>query len=378
MRIEKLFGRTSLLGAAVASLLVGALAASCTFDPGPAGSSSGVPGQPGTGMTGNPFAAHSGQTGGGGGGTGTGTGPGLDGPNCGSSKYGLENVPPDLLIVLDRSGSMDHDYADKTCGMGACVRKWPDMVTGLNQVVSATTATIRWGLKYFPDGNNACGVGPGAVVTPGANSGGAVMTSLSMTQPGANARTPTALGVTNGATYLKGLADPNPKYILLATDGLPNCGGGNAGTEDGPGAEAAVLASAMAGIPVYVVGIGNVDEAVTTLNNMAVKGGRPRNDPTTKYYPVTSTADLVSILTMIGGQIASCTFSLGKVPPVPTNIAVYGDNVRIAQDTTHVNGWDYGPGMMSVELFGATCDAVKNKTTTSVQAIFGCPGEIIP
>src|SRR5437667_7159621 len=33
--------------------------------------------------------------------------------NCGQQTYGTNRVPPDLLIVLDKSGSMDHDANDK-------------------------------------------------------------------------------------------------------------------------------------------------------------------------------------------------------------------------------------------------------------------------
>jgi ABC-type sulfate transport system permease subunit len=43
-----------------------------------------------------------------------------------------------------------------------------------------------------------------------------------------------------------------------------------------------------------------------------------------------------------------------------------------------VNGWDYGAGMRSIVLYGPACDAVKNMTTKTIQAIFGCPGVVIP
>jgi hypothetical protein len=33
-------------------------------------------------------------------------GPTEDGPNCGVSMFALDRVPPDVLILLDRSGSM--------------------------------------------------------------------------------------------------------------------------------------------------------------------------------------------------------------------------------------------------------------------------------
>jgi hypothetical protein len=386
MRTINLFGR-SIVGVAAAAALVGGAVASCTFSPGPPGSAatgSQTPGQPGTNMPSNPYGGSSGAAANGGTVQNpTGAPPSLDGPNCGSQQYGLQNLPPDLLVVLDRSGSMANGYDDVSCANARatqpCTPKWPDMVKGLNMVVGNTTATIRWGLKYFPDddADGSCAVGPGSAVAPAANSGTMVTTLLATAQPNINmGHTPTAAAITSGAAYLMTLTDPNPKYILLATDGMPNCANGR-----DAGAAAAVLAAARAGVPVYVLGIGNVTSAIATLNTMADNGGRPRMStvmPTTHYYPVGSTADLVSILTAIGGQIASCTFTLGKTPPDPTNIAVYGDMVKLTRDTTHASGWDYGAGMTSVELFGSTCEAVKAKQITTVQAVFGCPGEKIP
>jgi hypothetical protein len=387
-RINFLSCSRSIVGIAAAAALAGGVIASCTFSPGPVGSADQPGTQPGTtNNPSNPFGANNGATGATSGSLGgsNGTQASLDGPNCGLQQYGLQALPPDLLIVLDRSGSMVNGYDDVNCtdpmAMQPCMPKWPDMVKGINMVVGTTTATIRWGLKYFPDDDvmGSCNVGPGVAVAPAANSGTMVNTLLAAAAPDPGGSTPTAAGVMSGAAYLMTLTDPNPKYILLATDGLPKCGARRTGAD--AGATAAVMAAAMAGIPVYVVGIGNVATAVATLNAMADAGGRPRmstTDPATHYYPVASTGDLVSILTAIGSQIASCTFVLGKAPPDPTNIAVYGDGTRLLKDPTHTMGWDYGAGMTSVELFGTTCDAVKAKTIKTVQAVFGCPGQIIP
>jgi von Willebrand factor type A domain len=376
----------SMMSVTVAVVLAGAAVASCEFSPGLPGSATGPgqPGQPGTTTTSNPFGGGTGTTGSGG--TGTGTPPSLDGRNCGLQQYGLQNVPPDLLIILDKSGSMSNDAMDQPCGAG-CQSKWSSMTDGINMVVAQTDTTIRWGLKFFSD-DKACGVNAGPAVPIAAGNAPAIATAIMATMPGGN--TPTAAAVTSGAAYLQGLTDTNPKYILLATDGEPNCaaagggGGRRAGrgggtTSDAPGAEAAVTMAAAAGIPVFVVGVGNVTAAQMTLDQLATNGGRAQATQPF-YYPASNTADLVAVLTKIGGQITSCTFSLGKAPPDPTNIAVYAyagtTSTRLAQSMT--NGWEYGAGMTSIELFGAACDAVKAKTTTDVQAIFGCPGLIIP
>jgi hypothetical protein len=383
MRVNVFVSGPALKTALVAAAFGGVIAASCSFNPAPAGSATGQgSGYGGSGPLG--VANSTGQTGGsnatgaGGSGSGSGPTPSPDGKNCGAVQVGLENVPPDLLIVLDKSGSMARDAMDKTCGR-TCTSKWTSTTTAINMVVGQTQATIRWGLKYFAN-DDSCGVTDGAAVMVAPNNATAIANSIMRTRTGGN--TPTEAGVTSAVKYMQGLTDPNPKYILLATDGEPNCMPGNADpmADDADGAVAAVTAAATAGFPVYVVGVGNLPDAQATLNRIATAGGRPQAGATS-YYPVSSTDELVAVLTKIGGQIATCTFSLPSVPPVPTNVGVYADgdvNKKIPQDTTHTNGWDYGTGMRSIELFGTACDNIKNKVYKDVQAIFGCPGMIIP
>jgi len=388
MRLNWLVSGRTLKNLLVVLAFGGFVAASCTFNPGPAGSATGASGSGygGSGILG--VANHSGTTGtanssGSGTGTGnagvTGTNPTPDGANCGLQQYGLQNVPPDLLIVLDKSGSMGNDLNDVKCMQGAaCVTKWSQVVPAINMVVGQTDTTIRWGLKYFAN-NGTCGVNAGAAVPIAPGNGAAIMASIGMTNPGGS--TPTRLAVQSGADYLMMVADPNPKFMLLATDGEPNCAPGAAqGDDDQAGAVAAVMAAATAGIPTFVVGVGNVAPAQATLNMLADAGGRPQAGAT-HYYPVSSTADLVNVLKTIGGMIASCSFGLGSAPPDPTNVGVYANgmtNMRIPKDVTHMNGWDYGAGMKSIVLYGAACDDVKSMKTKTIQAIFGCPGVVIP
>ena len=385
------FASGSMMRNTLMALALAGAVASCSFNPGPAGStgaSSTGSSSTGSGLLGSGASSGTGTGTGASSGTGTGgsfttTPPTADGHNCGLQQYGLQNVPPDLLIILDKSGSMANDAMDQQC-VAPCQSKWSSMTDGINMVVAQTDTTIRWGLNFFSN-DNACGVNAGPAVPIAVGNGPAIATAIMGTMPGGN--TPTAAAVTSGANYLLGLADTNPKYILLATDGEPNCaaggggrrGGGGGNASDAPGAEAAVTMAAAGGIPVFVVGVGNVASAQMTLDQLATDGGRAQaTEPL--YYPVSNTADLVAVLTKIGGQITSCTFGLGKAPPDPTNIAVYAyagtTSTRLAQSMT--DGWEYGAGMTSIELFGAACDAVKAKTTTDVQAVFGCPGVIIP
>jgi hypothetical protein len=307
-------------------------------------------------------------------------GPTVD-ANCGLTAYGLDKVPADLLIVLDRSGSMNEKLMD-ALGNPNPNSKWTDMTAAITQVVMQTSMSIRWGLKFFPDvGGAQCGVNAGAVVPIGDNSSPAIATAIAdpLAIP-ADGRTPTRLGMISAGAYLKALADPNPKYILLATDGSPNCDPAQAvtATSDAPGAVQAVKDVAALGIPTFVVGIATTaSDADMTLNDMAVAGGEPRA-AAPKYYPVSSKDDLVAALGKIGGQISSCSFGLVAAPPDVNNVVVEADGNRVPKDPTHMNGWDYGTGMRSIQLYGTYCDQAKAGTVKNVRAIFGCPGIVIP
>src|SRR4029077_1031915 len=105
-------------------------------------------------------------------------------------------------------------------------------------------------------------------------------------------------------------------YIVLVTDGLPNCpANGNTGNDDSGPAVMAVANSFAAGIPVFVIGVSTAGTGMadTTLTNMANAGGLPRAGTPT-YYPVTSGAELSAALNTLVGVVASCNFAIGTPP----------------------------------------------------------------
>src|SRR2546423_995804 len=233
-----------------------------------------------------------------------------------------------------------------------------------------TDMNVNWGLKFFAD-NGHCGANGAPVVSVGSGNAAMVASAISKASPGGN--TPTRDAITTGAAYLMSLADTNKKYLLLATDGLPNCPAGcsltnpsNACTmTDNPAedkaATDAVAAAAAAGYPVFVVGVG-MTGADATLNAMATAGGMPQAGGGAAFYSVTDTASLVNALNAILGRVASCKFDIGTAPNSMTSvdqIDVYGDNTRIPQDTSHANGWDYtNPSHTAIEIYGPKCDAI--------------------
>ena len=102
-------------------------------------------------------AAGAGGTGGNIGGAGGASGM-AGGPSCGSFDRPANLLPPDILVLLDASGSMNEDLANQSCTGGCGANsKWSQMTAALTQVVAQTDATVNWGLKMFAD-SGTCGV----------------------------------------------------------------------------------------------------------------------------------------------------------------------------------------------------------------------------
>ena len=343
----------------------------CAFTPKAelTGGSSGAANSAGT-LTGTGNVTGSGATSGGGGNPGSSN----KDSNCGIFMQTAQMVPPDILIVQDKSGSMN-DQADGTTCNGGCGAnsKWSQTTSALNMVIGMTDTTVNWGLKFFATSNSGCTVSATAEVPVGPNNANAIMTAIGRAAPGSS--TPTRVAIQNAVTIMQGLTDTNPKFLLLATDGLPNClPGGATNADDSPGAIAAVAAALTAGFPTFVVGIGNT-MGTATLNSMAMAGGKPQTGAATSFYQVNDTASLVTALGTILGSATTCVFNLGPPPNGMTSnsfIDVYGDNTPIKQDTTHTNGWDYSMGTSQITVYGPTCDAIKAGTIKDVVITYIC------
>jgi hypothetical protein len=321
----------------------------------------------------------------------------LDAGNfCGVNNRPLVALPPDVLIVLDRSGSMDNDIDDRGCtdggmGTGQCGTnsKWGIMTPAIKQVVSATEGMVNWGLKFFADTNSTtCNVNNNANVPVAMMNATAVnnaITGQTNAQGGISngSRTPTRAGVTGAVTYLNSIPDQNPKFILLATDGLPNCpaSGGNSAADDSMAAVAAVQTAFNGGIPTFVIGIATsgMGAADTTLNMMATAGGYPQMG-TPAYYSVASQQALTDALTAIVGKVGGeCRFGLGALPSGNDGrtsydkINVFADGAKQDRDTTHQGGWDYADqSHMSIVLAGQLCQDVMDGKVQVVSVAFTC------
>jgi hypothetical protein len=293
---------------------------------------------------------------------------------------------PDVLILLDASGSMNNTVDDSACGNGDCgaLSKWAMLTPGLVSVVEENESNANWGLKMFADANATCGVA-NSVAVPVAKTNGAAIAAAITARTSANggvlngSRTPTRAAVTAAAAYLGDLTDRGTKQILLLTDGTPNCSAtsADAAADDSVATVQAIADARTRGVSTIVVGIatagGPADKA---LSDMAVAGGHARTGASPAYYPVSNLADLKSVLTPLITTPADCVVS---VPPPPTadgpprDISLRANGTPIPFDAGHRAGWDWTDmTWTSVRIYGPVCDELLAGHIASVTIDFYC------
>ncbi|WP_437682392.1 vWA domain-containing protein [Sorangium sp. So ce131] len=297
--------------------------------------------------------------------------------DCGRQNFNVERKPASILLVLDRSASMQDDPN----GDEGTPSKWDIVVPALQEVIAATNEAASWGLKVFPQGDRTgtCTEEsfPGDILIPIAtNNASTVNQAITSTTPEGDG-TPTGDAINKAVEYLQTLQNDDPKYILLATDGDPSC----PKDDSDDFAVQAVTNAASAGFHTFVVGIAAQASKIKTLNGLAVAGLEPRQDPdplAPSFYLAATKDQLVTALQTITGEVSTCLFPLSAAPPNPDHVGVFVGDQAIAHDPTGTNGWSYtGPDMMTIKLHGAACDQVASSGAGAVKVIFGCKDDPI-
>jgi len=305
---------------------------------------------------------------------------------CGEEDFNIQHVTPDMLIVLDRSNSMGYTgFWDPT----------------RNAVINISTTyedTILFGLMVFPDLSclngltGECSPGSAPVVGVALNNGGAISSSLTaMTTCGG---TPTAGTLQNAHSYLMGLSDTNPKYVLLATDGAPNCNSAldgstcrctctnpslcstcpvyNANCLDDARTLAAIDAMRADGIRTFVIGMSTAAvEWGDVLGQMAEHGG------TERFYAAEDPTELQAAFEAITGMVATCEFDLNPSDAAdPNQVNFYFDDEVVPRDPTSSNGWNW-TDEDTITFYGSYCDLIMSGSVGVISAKYGCPTIII-
>jgi hypothetical protein len=296
---------------------------------------------------------------------------------CGAQmqNIGVVNLgdPPDLLVVLDRSGSMSETPPVFPPVFNT---KWSIMKGALNNIAVQKDQNIKFGVLEFPsDENCAADATPEVGIALGTHT--QIATYFNARSPGGN--TPAHIALGSALTYYNSIpVNTAGRYVLFATDGLPNCQGGDPNTASDAATVAAVTALKNAGIPTYVLGFGTFGLNTGVLNDAAIAGGKAKQG-STKFYEANNAQDLANALQAIAGGIIvpSCTFQLQSAPPDPTNVTVTVNGTAVPKDASHANGWDYYPNAMTITFFGSYCSQIMSGSVADVSFVYGCPGPVI-
>ena len=336
---------------------------------------------------------------------------GLD--DCGVTSVEATFSAANVLLVIDKSSSMDDQPG------GFELKKWDALKAALEPALTAVQDEMSFGLLLYPFGELAeiplaCFEGCCEVPTdsaaievgiePGSSSVPKVMKALNATSPGGG--TPTAAALDAALSYFTTGAGKDLKgdrFVLLATDGGPNCGAndtkctadhctpnldglcpaaqGNCCLGEGSYclADAAVVqkiqALAEASVPTFVIGIPGTERYAEYLNAFATAGGVPNPSGPSDYYAVSAeggveglTQTLIDITTHL---VRSCDVDLGTVAPLKdlVNVAVDCGIVPFEKGA----GWDISSDApTTLVLSGNACKRVKREGARRIDVVYGC------
>lgn len=296
--------------------------------------------------------------------------PPTPGDDCGQQSFPIvtSRLSPNIMLVVDESGSMQDPIG------GASTSKWQALKGAVDDLLAKQKSTAQWGLSIFPHTPaDECSAGQ-VDVAVGPNTTAAILgriDALDDATIGGSTPTEQTLQALLGSTA--GLSDPSrANYVLLMTDGLPNCGGNGR-------AVSGVIGQLYAQTPsvrTFVVGIGDgTSSNPRTLNDWADAGHTARAGAT-KYYQVNTASDLAAAFTDIVSGVAQCSYVLTMKPKDASLVVGYLDGRPVADDAA--NGTSYEAGANTLVFHGQSCQAIKSGMVRQIEVRYGCPPPAIP
>jgi hypothetical protein len=288
---------------------------------------------------------------------------------CSSLSVHFTPVVPTVMLVVDRSGSMRADYGGPS--------RWNALYTTLmdptSGIVTRLADQVRFGLLLY-SGHDGDPDGPCPTlhdVAPAQDNVTAIDAVYGAMDPGEG--TPTGAAVAAAAPMIQSVADPGPRLLILATDGLPDtCG--DPSDDSSAQARGAVLTAVGdahdADIDTYVIGVGPdiSSEHLQEVAN-AGRGLAPGGPDNATYYRALDAAALVDAFQEIINGARGCVFELDD--PVDPDIAqgtvtLDGEPIAVGTD------WHLRDGS-TLELLGAACETILAGGEHTVEASFTCP-----
>jgi hypothetical protein len=344
---------------------------------------------------------------------------GLD-KECGTSSQTADIKTVNMMLVIDKSGSMD-DTPD-----GFDDSKWVSLGSALKTSLAGVADQMNFGLilyPYDPDAGDeqtdvTCKVTDDETavrvhVDAGTKTVTQIVRSVTNTVPAGGTPTAAALNAAyNYYTTGAGADLTGDKYVLLATDGGPNCNslstscqanadkctvnldgrctGGRPNCCINPSNGSLISEQCLddeeviksikkladAHIPTFVVGIPGTEAYASYLDAFAMAGGK-ENPAGPKYYAVAANggvdglADVFS--TIVTQLVHSCDIPLDQAPADVNKVNVAID-CELKSKEEPDGGWelDVSGAPALLKLKGTTCDKVQVSGAKRVDLYYGC------
>ena len=232
---------------------------------------------------------------------------------------------PVLFVVQDKSGSMDA-APDGSTATSTSPSKWSIAKSVVPSLATNFNNRFRFGAAMYPHDTTTFNCTTGTVVSAISDTPAGITSAYNAAVPGGGTSTAATLNAVRTHILAQNLS--TPAYVLLITDGLPNCnlnlnpstcsastpGCGptpNASTcglgakdciDDTNSANAAAALYA-AGIKVFVVGFSTT---LTSGNNKAVLDAIASAGGTGSAYTATNQSQLTSVLNTIAVNTTTC------------------------------------------------------------------------
>ena len=295
-----------------------------------------------------------------------------DGGACVEFSDVLAPLPPSVLFVLDRSGSMmedefDPEDPDKT--------RWQVLYESVAGVVMQEQfdTFIEFGAKTFSTkGWGECGVAPGVDIDPALENGGPILDVIPSAQAWVNGGTPTHAALTVSLDYMRAFEAEGSKAIVLVTDGSIGC------SENTEATLAAIvddlsLAREQDGISTFVVGIEpKWNSTKGQLAAMALAGGGE------DYFEADDAEALAEALDEVveASYAGSCLLHFDEAPHFPelTEVEVDDQVWPEVDDCTSEDGWVWdNDSLTRMRLCNAACEALVETQAAHVE--YHCSSE---
>ena len=303
---------------------------------------------------------------------------------CEGVDFPVAGHPPLMMIVLDRSGSMGVE------GTNA----WPACVDAITVSTAQMDNQIQFGLLLFPNAVG-CEVDDDDPVVPIAPiNAGDIEDALAAGYPNGGG-TPTAAALHKVYEYLVDIETESRRFVILATDGAPNCSSDPTLSCDTCISTAYPCLTPLAclddqntyskvieyhdfwGVDTFVIGLGGVwdvwDEVLSTVASLGGTGDD---------YPAQTDEgpdQLVTALQEIAATTTECTFDVdwdsldasASKDPAMVNLYVDGEIIPFSEDCSNSSGWHW-LDEDTIELCSQLCYNYRWGVVSEVYASFGC------